>query len=103
MTHPSQDLDDTVHQKTRLGRLAVLVEVRRADFTYLKEALGLTDGNLSRHLQVLEEAGYVETSKVFENRKPRTWVRATKAGRAALNAELASMRALIERLDGSGR
>lgn len=103
MTHPSQDLDDTVHQKTRLGLLAVLVEVRRADFSYLKEALGLTDGNLSRHLQVLEEAGYIETSKVFENRKPRTWVKATKAGRAALNAELAAMRALIQRVDGTAR
>jgi DNA-binding MarR family transcriptional regulator len=63
----------------------------------------LTDGNLSRHLQVLEDAAYIETSKVFENRKPRTWVRVTRVGRAALNAELASMRALIQRLDGSGR
>ena len=59
MTHPSRQLDDLVHQRVRLGILAVLSEVRRADFVYLRDALDLTDGNLSRHLHVLEEAGYV--------------------------------------------
>ena len=98
--HPSQRLDDTVHQRVRLGILAVLAEADRADFSYLRDQLGLTDGNLSRHLQVLEDAGYLRLRKSFEGRRPRTWVSATRAGRAALAAEVAALRQLIARLDG---
>ena len=50
-------LDDVVHQRTRLGVLTILAEVDSAAFTYLRDELGLSDGNLSRHLRVLEEAG----------------------------------------------
>jgi DNA-binding MarR family transcriptional regulator len=98
MKHPSSGLDEVVHQRARLGILAVLAESRRADFTYLRETLELTDGNLSRHLQVLETAGLIEIEKVFEGRRPRTWVRSTAGGRVAFSAELASLRALLERV-----
>ncbi len=97
MSHPSQRLDDVVHQRVRLGILAVLAEAERADFTYLRNALDVTDGNLSRHLAVLEEAGLVRIRKAFEGRKPRTWVSATAEGKRALAAELAALRDLIER------
>jgi DNA-binding MarR family transcriptional regulator len=100
MAHPSLRLDDTVHQRVRLGILAVLSEAQRADFGYLREALDLSDGNLSRHLQVLEEAGLVKIEKEFEGRRPRTWVSATHRGRTALESELAAMRELISRVDG---
>ncbi|MGI8983380.1 MAG: winged helix-turn-helix domain-containing protein [Acidimicrobiales bacterium] len=93
--HPSQRLDDVVHQRVRLGILAVLAEADEADFGFLKDSLNLTDGNLSRHLQVLEEAGFVEVNKVFVGRRPRTWIAATKAGRAAFAAEVAALRELI--------
>jgi DNA-binding MarR family transcriptional regulator len=94
-------LDEVVHQKTRLGMLAVLSEIRRADFNFLKSTLSLSDGNLSRHLQVLEEAGLVKLEKVFEGRRPRTWVSITKAGRSAFQAELASLQALMTGLNGA--
>ena len=97
--HPSQRLDDTVHQRVRLGILAVLTEAHQADFGFLKDALGLTDGNLSRHLQVLEEAGYVKIAKTFEGRRPRTWVSCTKSGRAAFAAEVAALRELLAGVD----
>lgn len=97
--HPSQRLDDVVHQRVRLGILAVLTEADQADFAFLKEALGLTDGNLSRHLQVLEDAGFVHITKTFEGRRPRTWVEATRPGRAAFAAELAALRELMAGLD----
>jgi len=93
--HPAQRLDDVVHQRVRLGILAVLAQADRADFTYLRQALGLTDGNLSRHLSVLEEAGYLELTKTFEGRKPRTWARATRQGKAALAEEMAALRELV--------
>jgi len=102
LTHPSLDLDDTVHQRVRLGILAVLSEVRRADFGYLREALELTDGNLSRHLTVLEEAGLVRLEKGFEGRRPRTWAVATRAGRKALAEELKALTDLISRVNGAG-
>lgn len=95
--HPADGLDDTVHQRHRLGVLVVLAESKKADFAYLKMTLGLTDGNLGRHLQVLADAGLVKLDKVFEQRRPRTWVTITKAGRAALTTELEILEDLIER------
>lgn len=99
MKHPSRRLDDAVHQRTRLGILAVLCEAGRADFAYLRETLELTDGNLSRNLSRLEEAGYVRVEKVLEGRRPRTWLSPTQAGRAALDAEVTALREIIARLD----
>lgn len=95
MTHPSSRLEDSVHQRVRLGILAVLNGASRADFAFLRTTLGLTDGNLGKHLQVLEEAGYVAIDKVFERRRPRTWVQITGAGRDALGKELAALREVI--------
>jgi DNA-binding MarR family transcriptional regulator len=101
VTHPALQLDDTVHQRVRLGILAVLSEARRADFAYLRDALGLTDGNLSRHIAVLEQAGLVKVEKGFEGKRPRTWVEATRAGRRALAAEVKALRELIALVDSS--
>ena len=100
-SHPTQRLDDTVHQRVRLGILAVLAEADQADFGFLKDALNLTDGNLSRHVQVLEQAGFIEVRKTFEGRRPRTWISATKAGRAAFASEVAALRELIAGVDRS--
>jgi DNA-binding MarR family transcriptional regulator len=100
VTHPALKLDDRVHQRVRLGILALLEEAKRAEFSYVRDALGLSDGNLSRHIQVLAEAGLVNVEKGFEGRRPRTWVSATTRGRAALDDELNALRELISRVDG---
>ena len=102
MTHPSSALDDTIHQRVRLGILAVLSESRRADFAYLKDVLEVTAGNLSQHLAILEEAGHIQIAKAFEDKRSRTWVTVTRRGRAALSSEVATMRALLDGL-GSGQ
>lgn len=96
MSHPTLELDEVVHQRVRLGVLAVLREVDRADFTFLRDTLDVTDGNLSRHLSVLEEAGCIKIEKVFEGKRPRTWITATKAGREAFGREIAALRALVD-------
>ena len=98
--HPTNGLDDTVHQRHRLGILTITAEAR-ADFGYLRDALGLTPGNLSRHLTVLEDAGLVQVEKGYQGRRPRTWVRITGQGRAALAAELATLTELVRRHGGS--
>lgn len=100
MTHPSQLLDDVVHQRVRLGILTVLSEADAVDFGFLKETLGLTDGNLSRHLSVLEDAGLVAISKGFEGKRPRTWVKATREGRTTLAEYLSTLQTLIDRAKG---
>jgi DNA-binding MarR family transcriptional regulator len=93
--HPSTELDDVIHQRTRLGIMTVLAEAGRVQFGAVKDALELTDGNLSRHLQILEEAGYVVVEKGYEGRRPRTWIKATSAGERALRAELKLLGALV--------
>lgn len=103
MTYPSRGLDEVIHQKNRLGILAVLAEADYADFAYLKEVLDLTDGNLSRHLQVLEEAGLVIIQKDFQGKRPHTRVRSTRRGRKALNEHLKAMQDLIDRVNKEKR
>ncbi len=51
---------------------------------------------------MLEQAGYVEIEKSFEGRKPRTWVRSTRAGRKALGDEIAVLEAIVARVNSSG-
>jgi DNA-binding MarR family transcriptional regulator len=93
--HPTNGLDEIVHQRHRLGILTITAEAKRAEFGYLREALDLTPGNLSRHLTVLEEAGMVEVEKGYEGRRPRTWVSITRKGRSALAAELDALTKLV--------
>ena len=95
MTHPTRRLDPTIHQPARLGILTVASEAKRIDFVSLRDVLELTDGNLSRHLATLEQAGYIRVEKAFEHRKPRTWISITRAGRRALAAEIAALRDIV--------
>jgi DNA-binding MarR family transcriptional regulator len=80
---PLADLDRVIHEPARLMIVAYLYVVESADFTFLMRQTGLTWGNLSSHMSKLEEAGYVEVDKSFVERKPRTMLRLTDAGRAA--------------------
>lgn len=94
--HPSSQIDDTVHQRYRLGILAFLSGVARADFSTLRDELGLTDGNLNRHLAMLTEAGYVTTAKSSDGGRGRTWVALTTDGRTALTDHITALRNIID-------
>ena len=75
-------LDRVIHEKARLGVLTSLTaHPKGLAFADLKQLCGLTDGNLSRHLQVLQEAGLVEIIKGYEGNRPHTTCRLTAAGR----------------------
>jgi DNA-binding transcriptional ArsR family regulator len=89
------ELDRLIHERVRLGIVSALAVNQSLAFNELKDMLGLTDGNLSVHARKLEEAGYVECTKKFEGRVPRTEFRLTEPGRRALEAYLAHMEALI--------
>lgn len=95
VTHPAAQLDDTVHQRVRLGVLSILAEVDHVEFTYLRQVLELSDGNLNRHLNVLAEAGYVRSRRVSAGRRQRTWVSITPQGRQALRDEMTALRRIV--------
>ncbi|GAA4394073.1 hypothetical protein GCM10023088_74130 [Actinomadura verrucosospora] len=99
--HPTTTLNDVVHQRVRLGILTVLQETQRADFGYLKSALELTDGNLGRHIEILEKEGLVASTKGYQGRRPRTWVEITADGRRALATEMKALKRLLTRFEHS--
>jgi DNA-binding MarR family transcriptional regulator len=89
------DLDPVVHGKMRLAILSLLSGVDQAEFTWLREKTGSTDGNLGAHLLKLEEAGYLAVEKRFVARKPVTLYSMTEAGRTALENYIASLKVLL--------
>ena len=97
--HPTNGLDDTVHQRVRLGILTIAHEARRVEFGYLRSNLDLTAGNLSQHLGVLENAGLITIEKGYAGKRARTWITLTKAGRAALAEEIAYLKLLINQVE----
>ncbi len=89
------NLSDAVHQRSRLAILSVLYELSKADFRLLHQATGLTDGNLGRHIQVLESAGLVTVEKGYSDRKPHTVVEISPEGIRALEAEVEVLKSLV--------
>lgn len=77
-------LDRTVHEPTRLRIMMILTGVDQADFNFLLNTLAVTKGNLSRHIEKLESAGYVKVNKTFKGRIPNTSYQLTKKGSRAL-------------------
>lgn len=92
------ELDQLIHGRVRLGIVSALAVEASLTFNELKERLETSDGNLSAHARRLEEGGYLEVTKSFEGRMPRTDYRLTEAGRKALERYLDHMEALIERV-----
>lgn len=87
-----RQLDDLIHSRIRLAAVAILAAVDEAEFTYLRDRIGATDGNLGAHMRKLEDAGYVSVEKRFEARQPVTSYRLTKAGHEAF-------RRYVDRMD----
>jgi DNA-binding MarR family transcriptional regulator len=91
--------DEVVHQTIRLRVMAALTACDPADegldFTQLKRLTGATDGNLGAHLDHLARAGYVEVTKAFVRRRPRTTIKASAQGRAAFTRHVVFLKAII--------
>lgn len=91
-----EGLDRVIHEKARLGVLTSLMTHQKGlAFADLKQLCGLTDGNLSRHLQVLQEAGLVDIIKGYEGNRPHTHCRLTKSGRRRFLDYLAVLEQLV--------
>lgn len=88
-------LDPLIHERVRLGIMSALSSTDRLSFTDLREALGVSDGNLGVHARKLEEAGLVVCDKRFAQRKPRSEYRLTTKGRNAFASYLFQLESLI--------
>ena len=93
-------LDEVIHQKVRLGIMSALMARGEADFRFLKETLGVTDGNLSIHLTKLEDVGYVHSTKEFVRKKPHTTYTPTDAGREAFHLYLGALERIVQSAGG---
>src|SRR5690349_8589844 len=89
------ELDQIVHGPLRLAVLSILSSLEKADFTYLRDRTGSTDGNIAAHLLKLEQAGYISVQKAFVNRKPTSTYRITNAGRTALANYIRNLKKLL--------
>lgn len=86
-----KDLDPILHSQLRLAVVSLLIGVKEAEFTYLKENTGSTAGNLSVQIQKLKEANYIEIEKKFKDNYPQTICKITKTGIKAFENYVAAM------------
>jgi len=92
-----EDIDRIIHEPARLMIVRQLYVLEAADFPFIQRETGLTQGNLSSHMAKLESAGLVEVIKEFADKRPRTLLRLTTAGRTAFEDYVATMKRLLLR------
>ena len=80
---PFLQLDRIIHEKGRLAIMSMLAASPELSFTELRDALNMSDGNLTTHIRTLQEAGYVTVAKSYQNKRPLTMVSLTNPGRKA--------------------
>jgi DNA-binding MarR family transcriptional regulator len=92
-----QQLDDIIHSRIRLAIMSLLITVEEAEFTFIREKVHATDGNLGMHLKKLEDAGYLAVKKEFVERKPTTSYKLTLKGRKAFALYVEKLEQLIRK------
>lgn len=92
-----KDLDPILHSQLRLAVISLLVSVKEAEFTYLKEETNSTAGNLSVQIQKLKEAGYIEVEKKFKDNYPQTICRITPAGIKAFEEYVKNIKSYLSK------
>ncbi|MBF6609015.1 MAG: transcriptional regulator [Flavobacterium sp.] len=90
-----QNINKAFDHRVRLGIMSVLMVNDSADFTMLKELLGVTDGNLASHAKALESENYITVEKQFIGKKPNTSYIATAQGRKAFSQHIDALEKLI--------
>lgn len=93
---PFQQLDRVIHEKGRLAIMSMLAASPELSFTELRDALAMTDGNLTTHIRALREAGYVSVAKSFQNRRPLTTCSLTAAGRKAFTEYINLLEQIVQ-------
>jgi len=90
-----QNINDVLHSRIRTAIMAVLISVDEAGFTFIRDKINATDGNLSVHLKKLEENKYITVDKKFVNRKPVSLYKITDVGRKAFEDYIKILESII--------
>ncbi len=85
------DLDPILHSQLRLAVMSLLISVKEAEFTFIKEKTNATAGNLSVQVQKLKDAGYIDVTKEFKDNYPNTTCKVTKQGIKAFESYVAAL------------
>ncbi len=91
-------IDKLIHEPARLNIMTYLYVIESADFLFIMRQTGLTFGNLSSHMNKLEEAGYIEIIKEFVGKKPHTMLKLTEKGRNAFDEYKKQMKQFFNEL-----
>jgi DNA-binding transcriptional ArsR family regulator len=86
-----KDLDPILHSQLRLAIMSMLISVKEADFSFIKEKTNATAGNLSVQVQKLKEVGYIDVIKQFKDNYPQTSCKITTKGIAAFEAYIIAL------------
>ena len=95
---PLSNINKLIHEPARLMIMSYLYVIESADFVFLRNQTGLTDGNLSSHLIKLETAGYVDIEKRFKGKKPQTRLKLSTKGREAFEIYRKQMNRVLGRV-----
>jgi DNA-binding MarR family transcriptional regulator len=90
-----KDLDPILHSQLRLAVVSILISVKEAEFTYLKDKTNATAGNLSVQINKLKDAGYIEVQKKFKDNYPQTICRITQEGVKAFEKYVQDLQAYL--------
>jgi DNA-binding transcriptional ArsR family regulator len=94
-----KDLDPILHSQLRLAVMSLLISIKEAEFTFLKEKTGATAGNLSVQVQKLKDAGYIEVAKQFKDNYPQTLCKITKKGADAFEQYVNDLKTYLGKVD----
>jgi len=92
-----KDLDPILHSQLRLAVMSLLISVKEAEFTFLKEKTNSTAGNLSVQIQKLKDAGYIDVVKQFKDNYPQTICKVTDAGIEAFELYVKTLQQYIQK------
>jgi DNA-binding MarR family transcriptional regulator len=91
-----KELDPILHSQLRLAVMSLLISVREAEFTFIREKTNATAGNLSVQVQKLKEAGYIEVTKQFKDNYPLTTCKITPKGISAFESYVQALQEYLQ-------
>jgi DNA-binding MarR family transcriptional regulator len=97
---PFLQIDRVIHEKGRLGIMSMLAASPELSFTELRDALEMTDGNLTSHMRTLQESGYVAVAKSYQNNRPLTTCSLTAVGKKAFTGYIDLLEQILQQTKG---
>lgn len=97
--HPRHGLDEVIHAPVRFSIVATLSALDKAEFSFVRDTVEISDSALSKQVTVLESAGYLNVKKGYVGKRPRTWLALSAAGRRAYATHLAALQEISHQFE----